>query len=72
MPQDAPPNGGAPTGRGPWSVWSVSGLQAKLHRWAAADAGRRFGDLFVRHEAEVWPSWGERPWPGLSQQPGRS
>jgi len=24
----------------------VSGMQAKLHRWAAADAGRRFDDLF--------------------------
>src|SRR5438270_3360004 len=24
----------------------VSGVQAKLHRWAAADAGRRFDDLF--------------------------
>lgn len=46
MPKDAPPNGGArddpPTG-----AWSrVSGMQAKLHRWAAADAGRRFDGLF--------------------------
>jgi hypothetical protein len=24
----------------------VSGMQAKLHRWAAADRGRRFDDLF--------------------------
>lgn len=47
MPQDAPPNGGAgpgaplggPTGR-------VAQMQAKLHRWAAADPGRRFDDLF--------------------------
>jgi RNA-directed DNA polymerase len=42
MPQEAPPNGGAPAdvfGR-------VAGMQAKLHRWAAADAGRRFDDLF--------------------------
>ena len=29
---------------GPWS--RVAGMQAKLHRWAAADPGRRFGDLF--------------------------
>jgi RNA-directed DNA polymerase len=45
MPQDAPPNGGAPDlAEGPWS--RVAGMQAKLHRWAAADAGRRFDDLF--------------------------
>jgi RNA-directed DNA polymerase len=46
MPQDAPPNGGAPTGRvlGPYG--RVTEMQAKLHRWAAADAGRRFDDLF--------------------------
>jgi hypothetical protein len=45
MPQEAPPNGGA-LGRvqGPWS--RVAGMQAKLHRWAAADPGRRFDDLF--------------------------
>ena len=45
MPQEAPPNGGAP-GRaaGPWP--RVAGMQAKLHRWAAADPGRRFDDLF--------------------------
>ena len=46
MPQDAPPNGGAP-GPGPEGPWSrVAGMQAKLHRWAAADPGRRFDDLF--------------------------
>ena len=46
MPQDAPPNGGAP-GRAPEGPWSrVAGMQAKLHRWAAADPGRRFDDLF--------------------------
>jgi len=45
MPQEAPPNGGAPgQGRGSWS--RVAGMQAKLHRWAAADPGRRFDDLF--------------------------
>jgi len=45
MPQDAPPNGGAPgPAEGPWS--RVAGIQAKLHRWAAADSGRRFDDLF--------------------------
>jgi hypothetical protein len=45
MPKDAPPNGGAPEGsKGPWQrVWE---MQAKLHRWAAADPGRRFDDVF--------------------------
>src|ERR671912_137535 len=51
MPKDAPPNGGAcepvPVGSAPVGSWSrVSGMQAKLHRWAAADPGRRFDDLF--------------------------
>src|SRR2546421_9063639 len=32
------------SGPGPWS--RVAGMQAKLHRWAAADPGRRFDDLF--------------------------
>src|SRR6201986_1045233 len=46
MPQDAPLNGGAPgpAQQGPWS--RVAGMQAKLHRWAAAGPGRRFDDLF--------------------------
>jgi RNA-directed DNA polymerase len=45
MPQEAPPNGGAPgLAEGPWP--RVAGMQAKLHRWAAADPGRRFDDLF--------------------------
>jgi RNA-directed DNA polymerase len=46
MPKDAPPNGGArgSTPVGPGS--RVSEMQAKLHRWAAADPGRRFDDLF--------------------------
>ena len=46
MPQDAPPDGGAreDVPEGPWS--RVAGMQAKLHRWAAADPGRRFDDLF--------------------------
>ena len=43
MPQDAPPNGSAQVPAG-WS--RVAGMQAKLHRWAAADPGRRFDDLF--------------------------
>ncbi|MEU8911472.1 hypothetical protein [Streptomyces mirabilis] len=55
MPKDAPLNSGAP--EAPMgSHQRVSGMQAKLHRWAAADDGRRFDDLFVRHEAllTVW------------------
>lgn len=46
MPQDAPPNGSAGDHLrlGPWS--RVAEMQAKLHRWAAADPGRRFDDLF--------------------------
>jgi len=46
MPQGAPPNGGAREDA-PEGSWSrVAGMQAKLHRWAAADPGRRFDDLF--------------------------
>ena len=46
MPQDAPLNSSAPdlAPEGPWS--RVAGMQAKLHRWAAADPGRRFDDRF--------------------------
>src|SRR5215469_12772106 len=46
MPQDAPPNGSAceDVPQGSWS--RAAGMQAKLHRWAAADPGRRFDDLF--------------------------
>ena len=48
MPKDAPLNGGAPPSRwvpvGPRR--RVSEMQAKLHRWAVADPGRRFDDLF--------------------------
>jgi RNA-directed DNA polymerase len=53
MPKDAPPNGDAPgVDADPADeAWvgprrRVSEMQAKLHRWAAADPGRRFDDLF--------------------------
>jgi RNA-directed DNA polymerase len=47
MPKDAPPNGSASSQQAPVGSWSrVSEMQAKLHRWAAADPGRRFDDLF--------------------------
>jgi len=47
MPEDAPLDGGAPREVGPVGPFArVSEMQAKLHRWAVADAGRRFDDLF--------------------------
>ncbi len=46
MPQDAPPNGSAQALALLGSGDRVAGMQAKLHRWAAADPGRRFDDLF--------------------------
>ena len=52
MPKDAPPNGDAapeaePTENVPVGPRRrVSEMQAKLHRWAVADPGRRFDDLF--------------------------
>jgi RNA-directed DNA polymerase len=60
MPEDAPLNGGAladaaPRGHGR----RVSEMQAKLHRWAAADPGRRFDDLynFVHDPATLQIAW---------------
>ncbi|MFK4228093.1 group II intron reverse transcriptase/maturase [Streptomyces sp. NPDC019890] len=45
MPKDALLNSNAP--EAPMgSHQRVSGMQTKLHRWAAADKGRRFDDLF--------------------------
>jgi RNA-directed DNA polymerase len=47
MPEDAPPNGGALLEQAPVGPRQrVSEMRAKLHRWAAADPGRRFDDLF--------------------------
>jgi RNA-directed DNA polymerase len=47
MPQDAPLDGGAsPTVASVGAHGRVAGMQAKLHRWAVADPGRRFDDLF--------------------------
>jgi RNA-directed DNA polymerase len=46
MPKDAPPNGDAPTDQDAAADVPVglrrrvSEMQAKLHRWAAADPGR--------------------------------
>jgi RNA-directed DNA polymerase len=44
MLQEAPPNGSAPVEAS--AAVRVAEMQAKLHRWATADAGRRFDDLF--------------------------
>src|SRR4051794_40443616 len=60
MPEDAPLNGGAPPSTDPSGPgMRVSGMQAKLHRWAAADAGRRFDDLynFVHDSATLLVAW---------------
>jgi RNA-directed DNA polymerase len=47
MPKDAPVNTDAPPSEAPPGPHRrVSEMQAKLHRWAAADPGRRFDDLF--------------------------
>ncbi|GAA3521003.1 hypothetical protein GCM10023075_82500 [Streptosporangium album] len=47
MPKDAPVNVGAWPEQVPMGpLRRVSEMQAKLHRWAAADPGRRFDDLF--------------------------
>jgi RNA-directed DNA polymerase len=46
MPPDAPLNSDATAERALGSFGRVAEMQAKLHRWAAADAGRRFDDLF--------------------------
>jgi RNA-directed DNA polymerase len=45
MLKDPPVNTGGP-GREHEPRVGVSGMQAKLHRWAVADPGRRFDDLF--------------------------
>jgi hypothetical protein len=46
MPKDAPPNGATPERPEAGSFQRVSGMQTKLHCWAAGDPGRRFDDLF--------------------------
>ena len=66
MPKDAPPNGDAlpddDTAGDEMPVGPrrrVSEMQAKLHRWAAADPGRRFDDLFnlVHDPATLVVAW---------------
>jgi len=59
MPQGATPNGDAdaPGPVGPGT--KVAEMQAKLHRWAVADPGRRFDDLFnfVHDPATLIVAW---------------
>ena len=64
MPKDAPSNDDARTDGVPDDVLAlarvrVSGMQVKLHRWAAADRGRRFDDLFnfVHDPATLLVAW---------------
>jgi RNA-directed DNA polymerase len=65
MPKEAPPNGDAPAdddNAGDLPVGPrrrVSEMQAKLHRWAVADPGRRFDDLFnlVHDPATLIVAW---------------
>jgi hypothetical protein len=47
MSEDAPVNTGAGEWPGQYPAGSaVRRMQVKLHRWAAGDPGRQFGDLF--------------------------
>ena len=65
MPKEATPNGDAPLAvddAGDVPVGPrrrVSEMQAKLHRWAVADPGRRFDDLFniVHDPATLIVAW---------------
>ena len=65
MPKEASPNGDAPPGEDvPGRGWvvprrRVSEMPARLHRWAVADPGRRFDDLFnfVHDSATLIAAW---------------
>ena len=65
MPKEATPNGDAPSDKDPTGEVPVgprrrvSEMQAKLHRWAVADPGRRFDDLFnlVHDPATLIVAW---------------
>jgi RNA-directed DNA polymerase len=60
MPGDALLNSGAPPDTpGEGVLRRVSGMQTKLHCWAAADPGRRFDDLFnlVHDPATLRVAW---------------
>ena len=59
MPQDATPNGDADARAWKGPGTKVAEMQAKLHRWAVADPGRRFDDLFnfVHDPATLIVAW---------------
>jgi len=59
MPKDAPLNSGALEQAEVGSFRRVSEMQAKLHRWASANPGRRFDDLFnlVHDPATLRVAW---------------
>src|SRR5919107_3417277 len=62
MPTDAPVNTGAPPERDERMLKRFSRvleMQTKLHRWAVADPGRRFDDLFnlVHDPATLLVAW---------------
>jgi RNA-directed DNA polymerase len=59
MPTDAPVNTSAPHEAALRPFARVSEMQAKLHRWAVADPGRRFDDLFnlVHDPATLIVAW---------------
>ena len=59
MPKDALLNSGAPEQPEMGSFRRVSEMQAKLHRWALTDPGRRFDDLFnlVHDPATLRVAW---------------
>jgi hypothetical protein len=56
MPKDALLNSSAPLVALSGPHRRVSGMQAKLHQWAAADPGRRFDDLFNLVRCRTAPS----------------
>ncbi|MDT0201846.1 group II intron reverse transcriptase/maturase [Nocardioides sp. AE5] len=59
MPKDATLNSDAPSGRALTRTEWVSEMQVKLHRWAVADPGRRFDDVFnlVHHRYTLITAW---------------
>jgi RNA-directed DNA polymerase len=59
MLKDAPVNTDAPSERAVGPFPRVLEMQAKLHRWAVADSGRRFDDLFnlVHDPATLIVAW---------------
>jgi RNA-directed DNA polymerase len=59
MPKDTPVNTDAPGEAAVGPFARVSRMQTKLHRWAAADPGRRFDDLFnlVHDPATLKVAW---------------